>query len=253
MCMESHDGAPIRALHAGFHKTGSSFLQRQVFPGIPDVSYLGSPSLEKGKPEKHREGSRVVLLSSEAACGYPYPLTKPFSVDTLLENVRLYSIQKVFLFQRELSSWAASLYFQTLNEGRWWAPEEFIRVNREALLTWRDAPEEIESALTEAGVAFRCFSYEGMKQNPQATVDQVTDFLGVARVCVSEDSINKSYYGGRTIWAYRTLNRASALPGFRQVTRALSFSPRRVMQRRRSPLVKWLESSSKLRLDSLDL
>ena len=251
--MRSRDGSPIRALHAGFHKTGSSFLQRRIFPNIPDVCYLGSPSLEKAKPEKHRKSSRVELLSSEAACGYPYPLTKPFSVDTLLANVRLYSIQKVFLFQRELSSWAASLYFQTLNEGRWWTPEEFIRANREALLTWRDAPKQIEFALAEAGVAFRCFSYEGMKQNSQATVDQVTDFLGVGRVVVSEDSINQSYYGGRTIWAYRTLNRASALPGFRQMTRALSFSPRGVMQRRRGPLVNWLENSSKLRLNSLDL
>lgn len=251
--MESLVGSPIRVLHAGFHKTGSTFLQRRVFPNLPDTWYLGAPSLKEPKSAHHPAAPKLLLLSSEAACGFPYPLAERFSTATLLANVRLFSISKVFVIQRELSSWAASLYFQTLNEGHWWTPEEFIHANREALLTWNDATKQLAQDLAEEGVEFQCYSHEEMSQNLQGTVDRITDFLEVGRISVSNEPINPSYYGGRTIWAYRKLNRLSALPGLRQAGRVFSISPRRMMQKQRGAMAAWLESSSRLRLDHLDL
>src|SRR6056297_231640 len=89
-----------RILHAGLHKTGSTFLQRKVFPEMKGLTYIHDYSFGR-VPQILKNHQTPILFSSEAGCGYPYPETHEFCVGTLLANVRLLSISKVLLFTRE--------------------------------------------------------------------------------------------------------------------------------------------------------
>jgi len=166
-----------RILHAGLHKTGSTYLQRSVFPKMKGIIFIHQHDFGRG-PLIPNGPNKPILFSSEAACGYPYPETPEFSPDRLLTNCALLGIDKVLLVKRDFHEWVLSLYFQTLNEGRTWRIEEFAEVNRAALKTWESATEKASAALEERKVSTLIVSQEALRSNHDATIHQICDFIG---------------------------------------------------------------------------
>ena len=131
-----------RLLHAGFHKTGSTFLQKEFFPNLENVVFIRR--LNFGKLPILNKDNISVLLSSEVACGFPIPYAERFTIDRIEGNIILFSIEKVIIVQREFYSWVLSLYYQTLNEKHSWSLEGFISNSRDNPLTWKTAAQEVE-------------------------------------------------------------------------------------------------------------
>lgn len=83
-------------LHIGLHKTGTTYLQKQVFPRIPGITYIGRPytqdnfvfntlqyaddtlfdpkclDLEMSTINRYASGGAAVLISDENLCGFPF-------------------------------------------------------------------------------------------------------------------------------------------------------------------------------------
>ena len=222
---------PVRVLHAGFHKTGSTFLQKELFPKLRECTYFHKFSLHQG-PLLCNYDTRAVLFSSEASCGLPYPITPPFSPNRLLTNIRVLGISKVFVVKRPLHSWTRSLYLQTLKAGYWWSIDEFIERNRDNLYTWNEAPTSIARTLAENGIEFACFDHEDLRSSPQETCNEICRFIGTEPVEVSPRPVNASLYGSRAIAWFRFVNRLGQVRIMRPVYRALSVEPLRMMKAR---------------------
>ncbi len=193
-----------RVLHAGLHKTGSSFFQKRFFPYLPGVCYLGSFSLKNKYRPINKED--VLLFSNEASFGYPYPLAEAFNLDKIKTILEILLVDKLILFTREFNSWVLSLYFQTLNEGHCWSLEEFVRINEVNLLTWRALDDELYDWCKREGIECLFIKFEEFQSDPQRVCDYISDFVGVERIAVPSVRVNCSRYGRLTIVVYRFMN-----------------------------------------------
>ena len=234
----------IRILHAGLHKTGSTYLQHTIFPNLRGVTFI--PRLDLGRAPVLAAGEQEpILFSSEASCGYPAPITEKFSPDRLLSNVRLLCIDKVVVVRRNFESWVLSLWFQTLNEGYSWGLEKFLDKNLDALQTWREAPEVLRRELEAESVGFLCIEYEELLKNREATLRILSNYIGGNLLSQDTESrANVSRWGKTTIVTYRFLNVAYKNIFVRAMFRALALTPRKMIQGNRSPLAKVTESMS---------
>lgn len=224
------DSMTTRILHAGLHKTGSTYLQRSVFPRMEGIIYIHQHDFGRG-PLIPNGSDKPILFSSEAACGYPYPETPEFSPDRLLTNCTLLGIDKVLLVKRDFHEWVLSLYFQTLNEGRTWRIEEFVEVNRAALETWEFATERVKSTLDERKIDTLVISQQALRADHDATVCQICKFMGCPPICTKPVASNSARYGTLTISTYRLLNRTYLNIFCRAIFRTLAKTPRKLIQR----------------------
>jgi len=197
-----------RILHAGLHKTGSTFLQKEFFPKLKNTVFVEKHLLWTApiyRPER-----MSVVFSSEAACGRPYPETQPFNTARIESNIALLEVDKVLVFQREFNSWVLSLYFQTLNQKYAWSLNEFIEHNRTNLLSWQDAPNQIEKACARIGIECMVIQYEDFVSDQMATLHRLSSFIDGSSFDADEIHLqkrsNRSRHGILTISAYRLLN-----------------------------------------------
>ena len=231
----------IRILHAGFHKTGSSYLQYYIFPNLQGVTFVHR--LDLGRvPILDRNEKQTILFSSEASCGYPIPVTPAFSPDRLISNVRLLCIDKVILVSRNFEGWVLSLWFQTLNEGHAWSLKSFLDKNLAALRSWERAPEILRCELEAEGVEFVCIDHEDLLKRPDEALRMLCDYIGgELPEEVTQSKANASRWGRVTIATYRLLNALNKNIAARAVFRALALTPRKMIQGSRSPLAKITE------------
>lgn len=242
-----------RILHAGLHKTGSTYLQGFVFPVLEGVRYLPSIDLGRGRLLEP-DDERPILMSSENACGYPYPLATEFSPDRLLSNVRLLGVDKVILFDRDHHSWLLSLWFQTLNEGKSWSLARFIEENARALATWISAPEKIATALEQDDVQLLSLSHSSLRNEHDETLKAICRFIGASESNLPQPvKANRSRKGKLTSTTYRLLNRAHQSFLFGVFFRATRLTPRHLIQGRRSPLGYLTETLSSSKWSAKDV
>jgi len=198
-----------RVPHAGFHKTGSTFLQSVFFPKLENVVFIQRLDLAKIRNICDQDTS--ILFSSEAACGYPYPLAEKFSTERLESNLEITQCEKVILVSREFNSWVLSLYFQSLNERFSWSLEEFLSQNRQNLLTWKCAPKAIAQMCQQHGVDLLLIDYSDLRREQIKTLQRISDFIDGSAFdpadIADKGRNNISRYGILTIKVYRVLNR----------------------------------------------
>lgn len=176
---------------------------------------------------------RSVLISSEAAAGYPYPITSTFTPSRLISNLQLFGATKLLMVTREVNQWALSLYFQTLNEGATWTLQEFIERNGTSLLTWANAEQALRPILEELGVKALFISHDTLRSETDTAIRRICDFCEVPGVRVHPEQSNASRYGSMTITAYRKLNGLAKLPLMKQIVRTKIITPRKLIQKGR--------------------
>ena len=165
-------------LHAGPHKTGSTWLQEDVFPHWDEVAYLGRFDLRsflRRSPDLPAP-DKPLLFSSEAALGYPYPTTQPFDLRTLRATIRVLSVTHVIVVDRDFPSWCLSVYMQYLHEGGSLSLQQFIQKNP-ALLSWRNSCSVVEVAGNELGVQVLRLSYEDICRDPDTALKAIGGFV----------------------------------------------------------------------------
>jgi hypothetical protein len=241
-----------RVLHAGFHKTGSTFLQSAFFPKLENVLFIQKLDLATVRQLSNHD--RSILFSNEAACGYQYPLTKVFSTARLENSLEITQCKKVILVVREFHSWILSLYFQTLNEKHHWSIEEFIYQNRENLLSWKNAPKVIAQMCKERGVELLMIEYHDLHEDRIKTLQRISTFIDGSNFdstnITDKGRHNISRYGTLTIKVYRLLNRTLDNKLGRCLERVIRRSPRKLIQGRLGTI---LDRLSTTRLSSADV
>jgi hypothetical protein len=109
-------------IHVGLHKTGTTFLQKQIFPNIPNVNYYGPymngiliPNfvLNVKVPE-----NKTTIISCEGLSGHPGFSFNECSREEIADRLHsLYPHSKIIIVTRKKERWVDSLYKQYIKMG----------------------------------------------------------------------------------------------------------------------------------------
>ena len=167
-------------VHIGFHKTGTTFLQRKIFPNLKNVNYVHNGKLLNlvGSYEK-------VLISNEAFSGIPYHWNEKRYYEQFCSNIaRLKSIFgnfKVIVGFREPSSMVNSFYKQFLHEGGVLTFEEFFGNHPEAVIQDEDLYfsrfyNHLRKNFDEEQLF--CYDHSQLLYEPLRVISALLQFLG---------------------------------------------------------------------------
>lgn len=181
-------------IHVGYHKTGTTWLQRDVFPTVQGAVFL--PPLHRAgdvyRPLLHNlvnrdhflsttfraalaEQGRPAVISYEALVGSPWgeghdPYTRAARLAEVAPGA------KIIITLRNRDELSKSLYAQYVNEGGHLRPVEFDRsVLSHAYLDSDAAVARFESLFPQVLV----LQYDQLRRDPVAAVDEIASFAEV--------------------------------------------------------------------------
>jgi len=161
-------------IHVGMHKTGTTFLQEEVFPNISGINYQRKIDLTtKVEPGK------INLFSDENLDGGSYRLfANPKDRYTIAYNLRqMFPTAKIIICIRDKDEWIQSAYKQyTLSYFGYTFLEYFRRMNKETL-DFTTYAVYLQNLFGRDNVLV--LNYQDLKNDPHAFVELICDFIGV--------------------------------------------------------------------------
>ena len=167
--------------HIGLHKTGTTWLQKVLFPTLPGISVHRSRDFSKiDRMIDQRDPSRTLIVSHEGMSGSHSVRKQPGEREQrLLENIG--QIKQtcpeacIAVGLREQSSWLNASFAEKAKKERV-GPHEFVDGFSPSELMWC----KILDAIDIAGVPAFCFLYEELVHDPQVLISDMCRFLGTA-------------------------------------------------------------------------
>jgi hypothetical protein len=159
-------------IHVGMHKTGTSFLQNEVFPNIPNICYSGKVDLTT-----HVEENRINLFSDENLDGGSYRLFNSWHDRYHIANnlKKMFPDAGIIICLRDEKTWVVSAWKQyVLSYFGHSFVEYFERTSRESLDFIRYATY-LQHLFTNVLV----LRYEDLQKDPERFVSSICDFMGV--------------------------------------------------------------------------
>jgi len=160
--------------HVGLGKTGSTFLQKELFPRLDGIQYVGPQQYKKAKAIIKQSGESKILVSREFD-------------KQLEEELRSFCDQdanvKVIVCFRRQDEWMASQYRRRVKNG-WLMPfDEFIDVDGNTGY-WKveelNYQSKVELIRSITGNEPLILLYDELRNDPRAYLKRISDFLGVA-------------------------------------------------------------------------
>jgi len=175
-------------IHIGLHKTGTTFLQTEVFPKIPNINYQTKVDLTtKVVPGK------INLFSDENLDGGSYRLFNTVENRyNIMKNLHsLYPNAKIILCIRDRDAWLRSAYKQYIVAYKSCSFEEYKNRLDKDFLNYDKYIKELDKLWFNN--IYVC-TFEDLKMNPKKFVKNMCDFIGVE----PPEFENKTVYKGIT-------------------------------------------------------
>lgn len=169
--------------HLGPKKTGSTYLQRNVFPRLKGIKYYNKSKFRSYK-EKINTGTHEKYLFSREFGESLKRISRDISVD--------FPEARIILVLRRQDSWIASKYKYHIKKYGSMSFNEFFELEsdtgfwKKEDLCYRKKIEWIEKHFQHKPLIL---IYDVLKTNPELFVEQITDYLGVQ--IDEHDKINK--------------------------------------------------------------
>jgi len=189
--------------HIGLHKTGSTFLQKEVFPKM-DVNFLGRGDIAKpftGKKDLVK--NKKNLISDEGlSCSMPFEYVTVRRIDKANEIKKKYPNAKIIVVFRNRSDWIDALYSEYVKMGGF-----------HSFLYWYKNIFEIESSNFEAYKKFLkslfdsvlILDFKDFTCNNKKFIKKICDFIGVSAPEYNNVKIGRRLKGYE-ITVLRTIN-----------------------------------------------
>lgn len=178
-------------IHVGLPRTGSTFLQKEIFPNIPNVNFMYKPFIRQLKPQ----GDKINIISNENLCNISFKkISLKNGLDTAIILKKIYPEAKIILIIRNIEDWYKSIYNFTRRYDKSsfeeWYTKSTIGLSEFAteLCTYVSTLEELfgkENVLI--------LRYETLRDNPNEFVGQVCDFIGVDMISYNNCKWNPSH------------------------------------------------------------
>jgi hypothetical protein len=187
-------------LHLGLHKTGTSFLQAEIFPKIKNVNIPRNGAFRYGTKI---DENKLNIISDEELSVNPH--LPPYHFQYLGPNQRfviaerlnlLFPKAKIILGIREKNSWLRSVYSQYVKGGGIHNYDNFIKnVFDKDFLNFEKYIQHLKTLFKDVLI----YHFEDLKKDPNNFVKNICDFIGVDVPSFE----NKIYEKG---WSNRQLN-----------------------------------------------
>jgi hypothetical protein len=156
-------------LHIGLHKTGTTFLQREVFPKM-NINFIHKTN--KNKIDKNKKN----LLSNEDLCGNPFK-EDLFDRKIILHGLKaLYPNAKIIVGLREKESITKSLYSQWVKNG---GVEKYPFFRKKILSSPKFDYDKLINLLNGIFGSKNVYIYkfEELRDNPKKSIDGICKFM----------------------------------------------------------------------------
>ncbi|MGI9526798.1 MAG: sulfotransferase domain-containing protein, partial [Weeksellaceae bacterium] len=159
--------------HTGLSKTGSTFLQAQVFPRLQGIYYLPTNRYRKALRLIPHLKQNKVLVSRE--------FDQQFQMEIVKFSKKYPNAKPIIVF-REPGSWAVSNYKRFVKNGHPINFSQFIDIeNDEGLFKKKDFEYSRYIQLLEENFKSKplILMYENLKKDPEKFLNKLTDFMGI--------------------------------------------------------------------------
>lgn len=190
-------------LHIGLPRTGTTFLQHNVFNNIKNINYCLSPRYS----DPIKSGC-INLLSQENFSGEPF-INKQKYVEnrySLINRFKtLFPDAKIVFCNRNENSMVKSLYAQYIREGGILSFKEFIKYEYDKNFMNIDGYiDHVINAFGKNNVFI--YSFEDFRKNNIRYIDEMCSFMNVDIPSYNVRVVNKSF-NGNTIRLCRNINK----------------------------------------------
>lgn len=177
------------SFHVGLGKTGSTYLQYNVFPKFKDVHYIQRTSYYKLKEVIEESNHQKIFTSNEFDDHLEREL-EPFS--------KLYPNTKTIMFLRRQDSWMASQYRRYIKNARPHTFKEFFDIEGDTGTWKRNVPyfyPKIEFLKKHFTPEPLIIIYDDFKEKPVEMINLIARYIGVTYDLndISLSPVHKSY------------------------------------------------------------
>lgn len=233
-------------IHVGIHKTGSTFLQRKIFPFWPDISYLNAWG-DLYSIVNQSTGDKI-LMSNEMFTGLPWSpsgITWRTEREQCLDTLsKIFPEAKIILFIREHSQLIISFYRQYLHEGGTEKISDFFSFEKETILKPNDLLQRniinfIDSRFNERII----INYDSFLTSKGQFFTQLSNFMNTSIPNFNDSDLNEKlnpgvkHYPGRLLrllntCTYSKFNKNGMLKLNNRLLQKYNLHPRGICQKR---------------------
>jgi len=197
-------------IHVGLHKTGTTWIQRELFDTQQKYQVVYEPvdytMLHDGRP---------LLISYEGLSGCPYYWQYPKGVNVREQIARnlhhMFPDARILLGTRNIDSWVKSLYSQAVKSGEVCLYDEFQHrlhtINKQFL----DIDKYI-TVLCELFEEVHLYKFEMLQENPNEFVSDICRFLDIPIPSSLDFKPRNKKLTPHQLQMYRQLNRLCHSP-----------------------------------------
>jgi len=155
-------------IHLGLHRTGTTFLQKEVFEKMLDVNYIFDDSL-------HRfEILNDINLISNEGLSLSMPHSYTHRLQVLKHIKKLFPDAKIIIGFREKKSWLKSCYYRYILSGGTSTYDDYLEVYAENIIDYDKYLFEVKKNFSEVFV----YQFEDLKKNPDKVISDMCNFIG---------------------------------------------------------------------------
>jgi hypothetical protein len=181
--------------HLGLHRTGTTFLQNEIFPKIEGLSYN---VYRPDSPEYFLDKNKINLISREGLSGRPFA---SINLNALERDLFAYGISKkypnsrIILGIRKKDDWLKSLYHYYVKGGGYMSYESWFNNFDKSYLDFERYIDLLNDLFDEVYV----YNFEELRNNKKKCIQDLCDFIGLDPPSFEDKAHNKSWNKGK-LW-----------------------------------------------------
>jgi glycerol-3-phosphate cytidylyltransferase len=189
-------------VHLGLHKTGTTFLQEEIFKKIKDVNYIpgGGENILKTTIVK----DKINLISLESLSGKPYAIANNEDTRfiTTYRLCKMFPNAKIIIGTREKESWLKSLYKESVVKGNDKKYKEWKKLINPSYLDVESYVSYLKKLFPEVYE----FKYENFKKDKDKEIKKLCDFMEV-EVPKYQDKKHRKSFSNKKLNIYMFFNK----------------------------------------------
>jgi len=156
-------------IHIGLHRTGTTFLQKEIFEKVKNINYIFDDSIHR---IELKEG--INLISNEGLS-----LSMPHSLqhrEQVLDNLqKMFPNARILIGLRKRETWLKSCYYRYILSRGKLTYQEYLEKYANNILDFDSYLKDIQKRFGEIYI----YHYEDLRMKPTRTIKGICDFIGI--------------------------------------------------------------------------
>ena len=194
-------------LHIGLPKTGTTFLQNEIFPKLDGVEVYGTGMYSKDYDHTTKfPDDKTILITKESISSIRRTKDRADRFTVIKRINREFPDAKVIVVFREINGWTRSIYSQYIRDGGVLEFDAFSKMINELNPDMSDY-KKYESLLRELFSDVLVLWHKDLKENSTLFVDKICKFIGTNTPTFNTGRRSNISLDKKAIERWRRINR----------------------------------------------